>query len=126
MNLNQIPEEEEILGLLDKIEGEQIDWIRIKGIFGLCMFCTHHSPTHISGHRESLADLSDRLWRLAVEKCIHVLGDSMLLMEAKMFPKEKLPIEPLTLMSWWQFHSTSIHRIVAALLALKRAGVNEI
>lgn len=108
MNLQTL-KKSELLELLTKTEEEQNDWIRdAQLLITMNACCT--------------ARLAERLWEKAkydltfeIIKLVSVTG-KILLESASRFD----------IFYWLGMESKPIHRIVAALIALRRAGVTEI
>jgi hypothetical protein len=137
MKLDNIPEQE-LLELPKKTEEEQAKWLSDKYILksspvylrptftglgdrdGVCEE-TLAGDTTWNQRLESLADLAERLWEKmwdgkSLGMTWRITRDCLLLVGGNTEFEESL-------MKWWAMFSRPIHRIVAALTALKRAGV---
>lgn len=116
MNL-QDTTEAALVALLDKSDVEHIEFLSTRRI-SKAYKC--HNPKCDLEKYESLADLAERLWKLA---CEHAeLSNAM----DEIYPIKSCFNGPETrcrFYQWWLFDTTSIHRIVAALIALRRSGV---
>jgi len=119
MKLSDIPAKE-LWELLEKTEEESEDWLYDKGLICYVMSGTiakHDSPLCAC----CLADLSERLWKQAVENCSLLLFESI---KDVFYSSAKWTVKHTTefIERWALYESKSIHRIIAALLALKGAG----
>jgi hypothetical protein len=113
--------EQELLELPKKTEEEQRRFLRVNKITSIrypveCVQCGEDLSVH---HKveESLADLAERLWEKAFTKAYKKLLSTMLhvySLQRAVSASESF---------FWMFEAKPINRIVAALIALQRAGV---
>lgn len=104
----KIPEESELIAMLDKTEKEQLRSLQNMGV----MVIRPETNESFDYWWESLPDLAERLWEKAKPRLtVHIL--------AMVFNFED---EENLLLNWIR-DAKPIHRIVASLIALKRAGV---
>jgi hypothetical protein len=119
--------EQELLGLLKKTEEEQINWLEKNEILKvparLYDVCDHILF-------ESLADLAERLWKKAREIKLCEGGDLLTalcdvagVMENRKKCTQCEHESSAGSVFFWATDADAIHRIVAALIALQRAGV---
>jgi hypothetical protein len=105
--------ERELLELIGKTEQEQVDYL-VESKFIRFLPCTQYKASGVV-RMESLADLADRLWQEAIEKAEPEISCSMAQI-SRICGKR----------AWVDFFAYSakpIHRIIAAIIALQRAGV---
>jgi hypothetical protein len=118
--------EAEILGLLTKTEEEQIEYLYIENNIMKNRWDIANGDNLTV--EESLPDLAERLWRKAYT-IGHIPGIGDVFLSAIkevhkiIFPKNYGQVEMEEWMYFWALEAKPIHRIVAALLAIKRAGV---
>lgn len=112
MNLSQIIEAK-LFALLGKIKEEQTDWLTEKDIL------QQQDKGHTGFFRvESLPDLAERLWEKALKISRKTNWDELL--DAMHETLNIIP-EGFHFDQFWMYYAKPIHRIVASLLAMKRA-----
>lgn len=118
----KIPPETECMKLLDMTEQEANEWLQ--DYDHLISDCPE-KLSFVNGNVikvhvwESLPDLSNRLWKLAVKH----LTLPKAIQDVTEYSTGVRPMKRESIEAWWIYTSQPIHRIIAALIALGRAGV---
>jgi hypothetical protein len=120
--MKTIPEDE-LLDLLNKAESEAIEWLSHHDHIILdCVekFSFLDGKVHKVPVWESLADCAERLWEKAKIKTIFPIAA----VYEHLYPEiEVNQANRCSMMEWLAMDSKPIHRIVAAIIALQRSGV---
>jgi hypothetical protein len=116
--------ENELLDLLDKTKQEQKQWAIDKYLVKVIGSTGGADDETVY---ESLADLAERLWEMAYLANIHspLLDNAIVrIYENTTGIRVISKADKITMLTWWLEPKKIIHRTVAALIALGRAGVD--